>query len=275
MQPTYSYRLLTLVLTGVFVLLWANSQPTALAQDVAIPEYTGRAPDQYPILAPCSRFDEAYEDLGYLDKPIEEWKKAYHDAVSEVVAESLEQPKIECTATDYDSLLQPGTKLEELAKKLPPWQKQDDDDANEVSITRFDISRVLLEHLRVYECALSEYYEFRYYDTAAEEFRKEEEETGSERINFFDYFISDLVKDTNERSAFIIKEKTIARTALHRTLTILGTMDRLLPLQAELECMQRMSLDIRNIAGLAAETSSCMPRTWNAKDVLRDYQEEE
>lgn len=269
MNSIRSYRLFTLALTGLLVLLWTNGRPIALAQEVAVPEFTGRDPDEYPILAPCSRFDDAYEDLGYLDKPIQEWQETYHDTVAEIVAESMKQPEIECTATDYDSLLRAGTKLKTLAGKLPPWQN------SEKPVTRFDLSRVLLEHLRVYECALSEYYEFRYYDTAAEEFRKEEAETGSERINFFDYFISDLVKGTNERSTLIIREKTVARRALHRTLTILGTMDRLLPLQAELECMQRMSLDIRNIAGLAAETSSCIPRTWNAKDTLRDYQEKE
>lgn len=52
-------------------------------------------------------------------------------------------------------------------------------------------------------------------------------------------------------------------------------MDRLRPLEAELECMQRMSIDIRNIAALSAETSACMPRTWYAKDALRDFKEDE
>lgn len=87
-------------------------------------------------------------------------------------------------------------------------------------------------------------------------------------------FFSGLMEQFLDRSAIINEERVVARVTLHRVLTLIGNFGRLRPLEAELECTQRLSLDIRNISALTAETSSCLPRIWNAKDVLRDYKEE-
>lgn len=163
----------------------------AQSDDVAVPEYSGRDPEEPPILAPCSRFEEAYEDLGYLDKPLEKWADIYHESVSKVISESLEKPEIQCTGSDYESLLRPGPELRRLAEKLPPWKDTD------VPVTRFDLARVLLENLRIYECALIEYDEFLLYDTTVEKFDEEkerqEDEDGrakddSSVILFFEFF---------------------------------------------------------------------------------------
>lgn len=262
-----------LLLTLVFAVLKST---TAVAQEVGVPDYSGKDPNKLPILAPCTRFEESYETLGYTNTPIDEWPAKYHKATEDVVEEMLRPPKVTCTADSYSSLIEAGPKLTALAKKLPPWQG-----AN-ATIARFDMARVLLENLRIYECAMMEYDRFLYYDTTSEEFEKEKErqEEANERsdddpvISFFDFFFSDLLFGASKRYELIQRERIIARKTLNRTLTLLGTMDRFLPLQIELECMQRMSIDMRNIAALSAETSSCMPKTWNAKDVLRDYKEE-
>ncbi len=226
------------------------------------PDFSGRDPSEHPILAPCSRFDDRYEYLGFTYSQLEEWPEIYHSTVNDVIEEYLDPQTVSCDAEDYGSLTEPGDALLDLAASLPTWNDP------EVPLSRMDTSRVLLEYLRVYECALMEFDEFIFYDTAQEEY-----ETLGE-IDFLKFFLSDLMRSTIGRSSTIQKEKALARTALHRAITIMGAFDRLSPLDAELECMQRFSLDMRNIAALTAETSACLPRIWNAKDVLRDFNDE-
>ena len=148
-----------------------------------------------------------------------------------------------------------------LAEKLPTWAKGD------LILSRFDTARVLLEYLRVYECALTEFDNFILFDTRQEEF-------DANGVNFV-YHLSELLDDSVKRADVIIQERLIARRALHRALTLIGAFERLRPVEAELECMQRFSLDVRNVAALTAEASACMPRAWNAKDTLRDYKEDQ
>jgi hypothetical protein len=156
--------------------------------------------------------------------------------------------------------LPPGQKLRVLAEALPTWNDSD------IPLSEYDISRVLLEYLRIYECALMEFNEFLQYDTTLEEIS---------RPNFKELFFSELMTESFGRSDIIRKERALARSSLHRVLTIIGNFGRLRPLEAELECTQRLSIDIRNVAALTAETSACMPRIWNAKDILRDFKEDE
>ena len=69
----------------------------------------------------------------------------------------------------------------------------------------------------------------------------------------------------------IVEELATTRDTMHRLLSLIGGMERMRILTAELECVQRASLDARNAFGLAAETASCLPRVWDHKDPLRDY----
>jgi hypothetical protein len=234
------------------------------AGDLAIPAYSGRPENEHPILAPCSRFEDRYDTLGFSDAFVEEWPEIYHEQVDKVVEEFLKPQEFECNADDYESFMPPGPELESLAGKLPTWKITIP--LKPVPLSQYDIGRVLLEYLRIYECALMEFDEFRYFDTTQEEYSKP---------GVKDFFISDLMEETLRRESIIRRERIIARKTLHRVLSIIGTFGRLRPLEAELECTQRLSLDIRNIAALTAETSSCLPRSWNAKDALRDFEEKE
>lgn len=231
------------------------------AQLFDTPEFSGRDPSEHPILAPCGRLDDRYEHLMFSNTKLEEWPEMYHKKVNAVIEEYLQPATIECDAEGYDTLSEPGMELMELAASLPTWNDPD------VPLSRLDTARVLLEYLRIYECVLMEFDEFVYYDTRDEEY----EERGD--LGFLKYFLSDLMNSAFLRSEIILRERAVARTAMHRAVTILGAFDRLGPLDAELECMQRFSLDMRNIAALTAETSACLPRIWNAKDSLRDFDE--
>ena len=217
--------------------------------------------ETHPVLAPCSRFSDYYDHLGFREEGIKEWPKRYHDRVNLVVEEYFNTTDIDCAAEDYEALFEPGTELLDLAAALPPFNDP------ETRVTRFDTGRVLLEYLRIYECALNEYGMLVAYDTAQEEYDAFGE------IDFATYFLSDLMSDSFERRKLIEREKTVARTSLERTLYLIGSLDRLRPLEAELECAQRLTLDIRNLTALSAETSSCLVRT-GATDVLRDYKED-
>ena len=235
-------------------------QAYAADREMIVPEYSGKPQDEHPILAPCSRFDDRYSTLLFEDTKVKEWPDIYHDQVDRVVEEFLDTQEFECNANDYESFMRPGSELLNLAAGLPTWNDPD------IPLSEYDIGRVLLEYLRIYECALMEFDEFLMFDTAQEEF----DEPGIRSL-----FIPDLFGESIKREDIIQKERVIARKTLHRVLTLIGTFGRLRPLEAELECTQRLSLDVRNIAALSAETSSCLPRAWNAKDALRDYEEEE
>lgn len=257
----------TLIIGGLIV---GNSLSTpyslfpisqVFAADLAVPEFSGRPPEEHPILAPCTRFDDRYDALDFNSKDIDKWPDIYHDQVDRIIEEYLQPRELQCDADDYETFLPPGTELKKLAELLPTWNDP------EVPLSEYDISRVLLEYLRIYECALMEFGEYLPYDTTLEE-------RTDPNAHFTDIFFPELAVESFKRSAIIRKERTIARKTLHRVLTLLGNLGRLRPLEAELECTQRVSLDIRNIAGLTAETSACLPRIWNAKDALRDYKEE-
>lgn len=240
------------------LLLSALFRAFAIAAEPAIPEYSGRPPLEHPILAPCTRFDDRYATLLFRDTYVEEWPEIYHDQVNRVIEEYLQSQTLQCNGDNYSELLAPGPELLSLAASLPTWNDPD------VPLGEFDVSRVLLEYLRIYECSLMEFNEFLQFDTAKEKFAE---------FEFLDLFYSDLVEESLKRSDIIQEELAIARTTLHRVLTLIGTFGRLRPLEAELECTQRLSLDVRNITALTAETSACMPRIWNAKDALRDSPE--
>lgn len=228
-----------------------------------VPAYSGRPPDEHPILAPCSRFDEQYRFLFFESTPVEAWPDMYHERVDKVIEEYLEKAELECDAENYGELLRAGPELYDLAASLPTWQD------SAVPLTRFDTARVLLEYLRVYECALMEFDEFLYFDTTIEMGREDPS------LGMFDIFMSDLMVEGQERAGLIAKERATARKILQRVLKLIGAFERLRPIEAELECMQRLSLDIRNVSALTAEASACLPRTWNAKDSLRDFPEED
>ncbi len=228
--------------------------------ELAVPEYSGRPSDEHPILSPCSRFDDRYTTLLFESTYIDEWPEIYHDQVDRVIEEYLEPREIQCDAENYEAFLPPGSELLDLASKLPTWNDPD------VPLSEYDISRVLLEYLRIYECSLMEFDEFLQFDTAKEEFSKP---------GIFEIFFFENMTQSFDRSAIIRKERAIARQTLHRILTLIGNFGRLRPLEAELSCTQRFSVDIRNISALTAETSACLPRIWNAKDALRDYKEED
>ncbi len=211
------------------------------------------------ILTPCSRFTESYTQLPFGDTNFAQWPKLYHETAAAIIEEHLQSfsraPK--CAAATGNDVLPGGPKLQELSKKLPSWKN--------ASVSQWEMSAVLLEFLRAYECALEERLYFLHPD-AMKELESKLEAQGEST----DIMLGGLIAEVSEEDETIAKELTVARPTLNRSLAVLAGLSRLLPLHTELQCIERASLDIRNALALGAEAGSCLPRIWNAKDPLRD-----
>lgn len=158
---------------------------------------------------------------------------------------------MECAAEESQQFFPPTAELEELAASLPPWSTGE---ALE-RLSEDDIGSVLLEFLRVLECASLEY-------SRAIEINTEGDDIGAVALQS----LQDIER--------IRSELPVAREALRTTLLYTETSNRLHALSQEITCLQRASLDIRNAFGLIASAVSCMPRAWDAHGTLRSLKEE-
>lgn len=284
-HPRIGKRLPLLLALGIsipIILYFGNSHANFSAQIFS----------EKPILGPCTR-----EGSLFPRHKFDEWPAIYHDKVSKAIQEygtakknhksdSVGSPvdtvKGEnCAAEDYSEVFEIGEITKEIAKSLDPWREEED----LKTLTRHDTPAVLYEFLRVYECALEEHYFFlppkiiRDELDAIKEFLEcldtngdEEackEETGVDSKEF-DMNYPQLWEELLRRDRIVKREKKISRPTLDRVLAHASNRIRLQLLETELECLQRASLDIRNIAGLAAESAACMPRVWDAKDPMRE-----
>lgn len=206
----------------------------------------------YPVLTSCSGSTIVFPP-GFaivLTDSVERLKANYHTTVRATVEAHIEDRTVVCSEGVRDV---PTPELSSLASKLPPWRKPID----HAGLRESDIGAVLLEYMRIYECTLKEHQYFAAPRTA--------QESVAGGTSLFPHFVL-----FTERLENVRKELLFARRALNRTLEIIGGMDRLRPVDASLECLQRSSLDIRNVLGLAADAVSCLPRTWDTRGSLRD-----
>ncbi len=204
-------------------------------------------------LSPCGIEGGPFEDTKLRD-----WPETYHSTVSRIVEAhliKLQEPSstdIKCTAGDYASMMKANSALQGLASKLEPWK--------ESQVSELEVGPVLLEYLRVYECALEEK---RYFITGAQ--HSSASSSSAPSIAYGKY-----IEEEADDSTLIEREMATARPILERTLSLMGGLDRLNLLKLEIECLRRSSLDLRNVLGLAAEASACMPRSWDVRGSLRD-----
>lgn len=218
----------------------------------------------YPDLPPCTIDDPLYRRVNFAGKDLADWPETYHGTVNRVINEHLEQPELKCDGASYEELLktESGSQLQLLAKTLPPW----DTEGERRQLKQSDMSMVLLEYLRVYECALEEY---KIWAPEIEHRNLFQVQVISNPLTWVARF-ADVVENTEASIRLIEAEMKTARTTLYYSINLIAAYDRLRPLQAEIDCVQRASLDIRNVTALSAEVSACLPRVWSPKDPLRD-----
>jgi hypothetical protein len=180
------------------------------------------------------------------------WMLTYNDAVSTVVDDVLEKSANPTCTLSRDDDVPPSLTI--LARKLSPWE----DTGTPVRLA--DAPAVLLETLRVYECTLREWNTFLPVTTSG---------SGSEMFSIIGPSTQRQLQDRLK----IEQELSIARPTMNRTLTYLGGVTRLTPLSQNMDCLVRTSADLRNVLGLAAETSMCLPRAWDTKGTVQNLSE--
>lgn len=215
-------------------------------------------------LPECSGRDTVFATLN-IDSAVD----VYHSTVSRVIdahvndVADINGQALECTANEYRGLVEPTEELRSLAQQLPEWGPTRD-------LSEADLGPVLLEYLRTYECALLHRGQFLSVYILREDGDQTTAVDGSigQTMNR-----ANLTEEQLRQQTLIDHEIKTARPTLERTLAYLGGIDRLQPLTAELECLKRASLDLRNAMGLIAESASCMPKIWDARGSLRDLPE--
>jgi hypothetical protein len=190
---------------------------------------------------------------------LEYWSATYHQNVSTVVnAVSAPAMSDACSLTP----VQPPTVMLALASQLPPWN----DPERLLTLRRDDVGNVLLEYLRTYECALEER-AMELPIRSNEELNEQAKQNGETPTGIN---LSQATTEEARQLKFIQKEMQLSRPALHRTLLFLASTMRLGSLGREMDCLTRASADLRNSLGLAAETSACVNRIWDARSALRN-----
>lgn len=279
MEKIFSYRLTALRRISPFALFIVVVLAASLPQHSALSATAVTHPDKAnPLLAPCTMYDDYYEDLPFESDNFDKWPEKYHETVQKIIEEhfTFMQRTVDCSAGSLEALLPAQSELKGLSKKLPTWQENR---GKVPPIRQTDIGPVLLEFLNVYECAMQERFYFLTVD-AWDTVKKKKEEENEDSIfdisgdssSESDISYSEVLGEMWKETMAIEHELKIARDLLNRVLAIVEGPTRLLALDAEMQCIEGASMDLRNAAALAAEASTCLPRIWNAKDPLRDIQ---
>lgn len=212
----------------------------------------------YPVLGACERSKTLFPypeeaEKGAAARPYKpedtfaKWRRDYQTQVETVLRAHLKEQPIQCTES---ARMPASAALKELAAELPPWKDEDD----RSTLLEADFAAVLLEHLRIYECSLLEHLFFI-------ESRHELPDGAS---------VSEFAQSVTDRQREVTEEIALAEATLERLLTFTGGADRLRPLEESLTCLQQLSLDLRNVLSLTADTTACLPRVWDVRESLRD-----
>ncbi len=227
-------------------------------------------PFTFPIeFADSSSSSDDEEEEEAARTTVEEWRDFYHAAVDAIIRAHMNQPSAICRAEPFVPASEP---LKAIAALVEPWKSG-------VPFTEEEAPSILLEFLRTYRCAL----QFRagdlYYQNALDAYEAEPGDPS------FEYPTKDEDEFNDDNSIFVIpvlaramrehlvigEELTLAEQAMRRTLIYIAAADHMRPLASNVTCLEDISLEIRNLMSLAAETSACMVRIRNARGSLRTY----
>jgi hypothetical protein len=236
-----------------------------------------------PAITACSQYTDVFEDIfvagdgkenkcneddtAFVGHSITRWSCHYHETVDTILEGILDQSQPSVCGPSSDDATK---ELQALADKLEPWKAEAEkpDDEKE-PVTLDQAPSILQEYLRVYECALYEH-ETNLPVAVSAAIYEEEEKDDNVAHELFKHTLRSL----SDRDR-LLYELSRSREALQNSLLLLSRGRPSSAMSGHLECLQRISLDIRNIMGLAAEAGSCLPKSWNARDVLRDYKDRE
>lgn len=204
--------------------------------------------------------------------PYDQWSSRYHKNIERVLEDFLGKQAndnlafrqvrgaaAQCSLRSEDPA---SPVIGQIAATLEPWSESGS------PFSQADTAPVLLEYLRVYECSLVE----RTLSLPVEIWREESDRRSllPGGLDANPFFFLTFWETWNKQTQDIRRELAITRPTLERVLGMMGTVHMTRMFELDAECIQRASLDIRNAVALSADTASCLPRIWNAKDPLRD-----
>ena len=229
---------------------------------------------KFPVLSACSRYEfPIFESLDFMAfgpneeillsaTELDSWRNQFHSTVNKLIEDDIGKltggehsalrqpnPPLQCTANDYKSFYRPRGSLQTLANELPLWHTGTEYPWDERTIaarilnnqrlTQLDMPAVLMEYLRMYECAHIERHLGQVVDTSAEEWRRLE---ALEAFGFIQTF--KMVLQAGELAQKVVEQREdswydldIARTSVHRVLTLVAGINRLKLIDAELTCI--------------------------------------
>ncbi len=187
--------------------------------------------------------------------------------------------------------------LKKLAEEMPGWYYRPAmGDPKLLPVTFTSFNSVVAEFVREYECKLSEFDQtaddmvasnrdlddpsFMFCCSSFDLCEKQTADTSCSTIPTNDSTCGGFCRVgtmdevlTTRLTAFRVRiqsEKERARLAVLRTFHTLRSFELNYAYVKQLVCFQRASLDLRNELGLLADTTSCMPKIWDALTSLHD-----
>ncbi len=214
-----------------------------------------RGQASYDELPPCEvnkdLFPPQAQFLGDKRNPVERWKDEFNKKMNDLVRAHLASAEKRTTCTSSPTV-EATDEERMLALRLSPWK-------DGAALTASDFSAVVLEYLRAYTCTLNGRASMMMSEVAWD--AEEEDKLGS-----FDLFepgsedplLYTIAMEARREELLVKEELAIAPRTVHRLLRYVAALDRLRPVEASLRCLERASLDIRNILALNADASACM-----------------
>lgn len=243
----------------------------------------------------CSSLGTMFENLETLKEVTDLFRRRTSDVVDERETYLSQPSSWVCLSTQNGGAEPTTERLKALAFDLPAWRYVSKDGTVQlrpVSYTSF--TTVLGEFQREYECRLSEL------TRGAEDMVRVNLDLDDPKsyccsnnacvqakagvscaTTASDDFLcggtcdpqvsqDDVVTRGQKLKDRIEQDKERARTAMLRTIHALRSFEMNYAYAKQLTCFQRASLDLKNELGLLADTTSCMPKIWDAVTSLHD-----
>lgn len=203
-----------------------------------------------PGIAACDQNEDLFA-TDSTDPEEKGWDTLFNQTVSAVISADKNAALLSCT---NDARVMASGSLQSLAQKLPQWKNLDR------PLYESDLPQVLADYLEAYGCAL-EYISHSVYS----DIQNKGDDNG-DPLSFYE-------SATKTVNWFLEKDVRLANAqeSVRRSLEIAIGMSRFKPLDHSFTCIARASKDLRNLFGLGAEGSACLPtRVWDAHGFLRE-----
>lgn len=213
-------------------------------------------------------FERKFSDVSRDNDIVDSWKESYHNLIREIIDQQLDDQYFTpvCDAENFAEFLKPTPIMQETIGEFDAWSE----DPEAANLSRLEVGLIAYEVLRSYECALFERKSYLVSQITDEIAFEKYGNSTPDPDDQFTVAVMDISREYGDQYAKIMNELEVARPALEQTLRLVNGKERTKILEAEIDCLQRASLDLRNVTSLAAEANSCLPRIWNSREVYRD-----